>query len=139
MGLAKDSAPSVGRHVRYRRVETKGDRGWTDAQFDKPKSRVPYKAIAYAIALCLLGTVLLVIGTCLYIGVIWAHDPERWLSLIVLGALTFIPGSYHVVIAYRAWRGDHGYSFDDIPSGWDENLDTTLGLTPTPVPEPERR
>ena len=32
MGLAKDSAPSVGRHVRYRRVETKGDRGWTDAQ-----------------------------------------------------------------------------------------------------------
>lgn len=48
------------------------------------------------------------------------------MSLIILGAITFIPGSYHVVIAFRAWRGDAGYSFDDIPTVFDENLDTTM-------------
>lgn len=54
------------------------------------------------------------------------QDPERWLSLVVLGALVFIPGSYHLVIAYRAWRGDAGYSFADIPSGFVENLDDAV-------------
>lgn len=59
---------------------------------------------------------------------IMLQDPERWLSLIILGAITFIPGAYHVAIAFKAWRGDHGYSFDDIPSGFEENLDTTLNF-----------
>lgn len=59
---------------------------------------------------------------------IMLQDPERWLSLIILGAITFIPGAYHVAIAFKAWRGDHGYSFDDISIGFEENLDTTLNF-----------
>ena len=31
-----------------------------------------------------------------------------------------------MVIAYRAWRGDAGYSFADIPSGFVENLDDAV-------------
>jgi len=27
----------------------------------------------------------------------------------------FIPGSYHVHLAYNAWKGNSGYSYDDIP------------------------
>jgi len=35
--------------------------------------------------------------------------------MLVLGALAFIPGSYHVYIAFYAWREAPGYSFEDIP------------------------
>lgn len=38
----------------------------------------------------------------------------------IVGALLFIPGSYHVYIAWYAWQGEPGYSFDDISSAWDD-------------------
>ena len=40
---------------------------------------------------------------------------DRTWPVIVLGALTFIPGVYHVRIAWLAYRGAPGYSFEDIP------------------------
>lgn len=50
-----------------------------------------------------------------------AHDlpsPHLILSglpLIILGSITFIPGSYHTRIAYLAWKGRNGYSLNQIP------------------------
>jgi hypothetical protein len=35
--------------------------------------------------------------------------------LLVLGSICFIPGFYHVRIAYLAWKGVQGYSLDAIP------------------------
>uniref|UniRef100_A0A0L8GL10 Transmembrane protein 230 n=1 Tax=Octopus bimaculoides TaxID=37653 RepID=A0A0L8GL10_OCTBM len=40
---------------------------------------------------------------------------DRTWPLLILGALMFIPGSYHVMIAYYAYKGYEGYSFEDIP------------------------
>ncbi len=40
---------------------------------------------------------------------------ERWLPMLILGALMFLPGSYHSYIAYKAWKQEPGWSFDDIP------------------------
>lgn len=40
---------------------------------------------------------------------------DRTWPVLLLGILTFIPGFYHVRIAYYAWRGYKGYSFEDIP------------------------
>jgi len=40
---------------------------------------------------------------------------DRWLSMIILGSLMFIPGSYHTYIAVQTWRGVPGYHYDDIP------------------------
>ena len=45
---------------------------------------------------------------------------DRTWPLIIVGALMFIPGAYHVRIAYLAFRGRKGYSFDDIPSYYDD-------------------
>eukprot|EP00050_Salpingoeca_kvevrii_P010324 m.7700 g.7700 ORF g.7700 m.7700 type:complete len:55 (-) comp2790_c0_seq1:45-209(-) len=40
---------------------------------------------------------------------------DRWLPMAILGGLMFIPGSYHTYLAYYAWQGAPGYTFDDIP------------------------
>ena len=41
---------------------------------------------------------------------------DRTWPLILLGLLMFIPGAYHVRVAYMAYFGYEGFSFDDIPS-----------------------
>ncbi len=38
------------------------------------------------------------------------------IACFVLGGLSFLPGSYAVYIAVRAYRGDPGFSFDMIPT-----------------------
>ena len=35
--------------------------------------------------------------------------------MLILGALMFVPGSYHSFIAYKAYLGEAGYSFNQIP------------------------
>eukprot|EP00040_Diaphanoeca_grandis_P001415 m.18460 g.18460 ORF g.18460 m.18460 type:complete len:117 (+) comp12035_c0_seq1:343-693(+) len=113
------STPSVGANIRYRKLQRDHD-GWSAAQFEMPPTKVPYKAIAHATILFVIGTILLIFGCLTYTGVILVEDPDRWVPMIVLGSLMFIPGSYHVGLAYKAWMQTPGYSFDDIPSSFDE-------------------
>lgn len=55
---------------------------------------------------------------------------DRTYPLLILGSLMFIPGFYHVRIAYYAWKGYRGYSFEDIPDfDWLQlcnNMDSSL-------------
>jgi Transmembrane proteins 230/134 len=37
------------------------------------------------------------------------------LALTILGSITFLPGLYYTRIAYYAWKGVPGYSYDQIP------------------------
>ena len=48
-----------------------------------------------------------------YVGVLQYSD-RTW-PVLILGVLMFIPGSYHVHLAYYAWKGYDGYNFEDIP------------------------
>ncbi|XP_019626732.1 PREDICTED: transmembrane protein 230-like, partial [Branchiostoma belcheri] len=80
------------------------------------RGRIPYRAIGLATVLFLLGTALLTVGSLLLAGVyIDPQYSDRTWPVLLLGLLVFIPGGYHVFIAYNAWRGVKGYSFDDIP------------------------
>eukprot|EP00730_Choanoeca_flexa_P010713 TRINITY_DN20824_c0_g1_i1.p1 TRINITY_DN20824_c0_g1~~TRINITY_DN20824_c0_g1_i1.p1 ORF type:complete len:119 (+),score=3.93 TRINITY_DN20824_c0_g1_i1:86-442(+) len=113
-------APSTGGH--YVRLRSRGDDDnesskYIDAQFRELPRRVPWKAILLAAGLFIVGTILLVLGCLFYTGHIPpAHEgDDRWLSMIILGSLMFIPGSYHTFIAVQTWRGIPGYDFDDIP------------------------
>eukprot|EP00039_Didymoeca_costata_P007484 m.100438 g.100438 ORF g.100438 m.100438 type:complete len:110 (+) comp13707_c1_seq1:121-450(+) len=103
--------------VRYRKV--KDDNDWIPQQFEKAPVKVPYKAIAYAIVLFVVGTLLLCFGSFLYTGYKMKQDQERGLPMIILGALAFIPGSYHTYMAVQAWYEVPGWSYDDIPSSFD--------------------
>lgn len=40
---------------------------------------------------------------------------ERTIPVLIIGILVFIPGFYHLRIAYYAYKGYRGYSYDDIP------------------------
>lgn len=79
---------------------------------DSEPAERPWKKIALAVALLTLGSILLTLGLVeWYEGTKGGHA----VALIVLGTICFLPGFYHVRIAYYAWRGYRGYSFTQIP------------------------
>ena len=40
---------------------------------------------------------------------------DRTWPLIIIGLIMFIPGAYHTRIAFHAYQGYEGFSFEDIP------------------------
>ncbi|KAI0221186.1 transmembrane protein 230 [Lamellibrachia satsuma] len=100
--------------TKYHRM-ARADDGFTDIQFKKPPPVVPYKAICLAVTLFLGGSLLIVIGSLLLTGYIDSKYSDRTWPVLILGVLMFIPGSYHVHLAYYAWKGYDGYNFEDIP------------------------
>lgn len=98
--------------VKYKRMKNDD---FLDIQFQKPPPKFPKKAIALATLLFIVGSILLVIGSLLLTGYIDAKYGDRTWPVLILGSLMFIPGFYHVRIAYYAYKGYVGYSYDDIP------------------------
>ncbi|KAM4748167.1 transmembrane protein 230 [Rhinophrynus dorsalis] len=91
------------------------DEGYIDLQFKRSPPRIPYKAIALATVLFMIGTLLIVIGALLLAGYISKGGNERAIPVLIIGILVFLPGFYHLRIAYYASKGYRGYSYDDIP------------------------
>ncbi|CDQ73213.1 transmembrane protein 230a [Oncorhynchus nerka] len=100
--------------VKYSRLAGDED-GYIDLQFKKSPPKVPYKAIALATFLFLIGSLLIVIGALLLAGSIEVSHPDRTVPVLIIGILVFLPGFYHLRIAYYASKGYRGYSYDDIP------------------------
>lgn len=100
--------------VKYSKLADSDD-GYIDLQFKKSPPKVPYKAIALATVLFLIGSLLIVIGALLLTGYIEVSHPDRTVPVLIIGVLVFLPGFYHLRIAYYASKGYRGYSYDDIP------------------------
>lgn len=101
-------------HVDYKKL-IPTDNGFIDAQFASPAQKIPWKAIFLATMLLVVGTFLLVFGSLVVSGHVALNYADRMWPMIILGLLMFIPGAYHVRIAYYAYKEVPGYSFDDIP------------------------
>lgn len=101
-------------HEGYRLVSS-DDSGFSDAQFEIPPPKIPWKAIALAAFLFVVGTVLLITGSLIVTGYIDTKYSDRLWPMIVLGGIMFLPGAYHIRIAYYAYKEYPGYSFTDIP------------------------
>ncbi|XP_011056243.1 PREDICTED: transmembrane protein 230 isoform X2 [Acromyrmex echinatior] len=86
---------------------TETDNDFFDSQFVSPPIKIPWKAIMLAVLLFIGGTIMLIMGSLIYSDRIW--------PVIILGALMFIPGAYHMRVAILAYQKVPGYSFDDIP------------------------
>ena len=91
-------------NLRYRKLKQEGEEDEVDgsdfdnSQFEKPKAKVPWKAISYAVILLLIGTILLTIGCLIVTGHIdQEKHNERFWPLILLGALLFIPGIVELI------------------------------------------
>ncbi|XP_007236299.1 transmembrane protein 230a isoform X1 [Astyanax mexicanus] len=100
--------------VKYSRLAD-SDEGYIDLQFKRSPPKVPYKAIALATFLFLVGSLLIIIGSLLLTGNIYVSNPDRTIPVLIIGILIFLPGFYHLRIAYYASKGYRGYSYDDIP------------------------
>jgi len=87
-----------------------------DDEWNLQKNKIPWKEIAFAAFLFVVGTILLFAGCLIHTGHVDNEQfGDRLWPLIILGCLMFIPGSYHVYIAFNAFLGRAGYSFQDIP------------------------
>ncbi|XP_062870161.1 transmembrane protein 230a [Trichomycterus rosablanca] len=100
--------------VKYSRLAD-SDEGYIDLQFKRSPPKVPYKAIALATFLFLVGSLLIIIGSLLLAGYIHVANPDRTIPVLIIGVLIFLPGFYHLRIAYYASKGYRGYTYDDIP------------------------
>ena len=79
------------------------------------KTPPPPKTTMAAIIMIVLGLILLFIG----IGLRFETSPkekERGFCFIVLGLITFVPGSYAGVNLYGAYQGWQGFDYNSIPS-----------------------
>ncbi|KAG5333709.1 TM230 protein, partial [Acromyrmex charruanus] len=83
--------------------------------FVRPPIKIPWKAIMLAVLLFIGGTIMLIMGSLIVSGQIDSKYSDRIWPVIILGALMFIPGAYHMRVAILAYQKVPGYSFDDIP------------------------
>merc|ERR1711916_248982 len=86
-------------------------------QFRELPERTPWRAIALAIFLFVVGSILLILGCLFFTGHIppVKESDDRWLAMIIIGSLMFIPGAFHTFIAVQAYRQVPGYRLSDIP------------------------
>ncbi|XP_012222373.1 transmembrane protein 230 isoform X1 [Linepithema humile] len=91
------------------------DNGFFDSQFVSPPVKIPWKAITLAALLFVGGAVMLIMGSLIVSGHIDSKYSDRMWPVIILGALMFIPGAYHMRVVILAYQKVPGYSFDDIP------------------------
>ncbi|KAG0463187.1 hypothetical protein HPP92_021663 [Vanilla planifolia] len=78
-------------------------------------NRAPVKEIAFAIALLLFGSIFIVAGIVMATHKI-GGDRAHGIFFAGLGSVLFLPGFYYTRIAYYAYKGYKGFSFDNIPS-----------------------
>ena len=76
------------------------------------KKPFPWRTISAAILLFTLGTILLVRG----VNEVTYYDGERGRSMIILGSICFMPGSYASYLLWGAYRRWPGYKWNHVPS-----------------------
>ncbi|KAA8535698.1 hypothetical protein F0562_030701 [Nyssa sinensis] len=77
-------------------------------------NRPPIKEIALAVALLVFGTLGIVVGIIMTYDRV-GGDRAHGLFFAILGGVLFIPGFYYTRIAYYAYKGYKGFSFNNIP------------------------
>ncbi|ELT93559.1 hypothetical protein CAPTEDRAFT_20122 [Capitella teleta] len=115
LNMAKKDATKPNSATKYHRLTNVAQDKFVDSQFERPPPKIPYRAIALAAGLFLLGSMLIIVGSMLLSGFIDAQYADRTWPVLILGLLMFIPGAYHVHLAYNAYKGVPGYSYEDIP------------------------
>uniref|UniRef100_A0A8C6EHE5 Transmembrane protein 230 n=1 Tax=Moschus moschiferus TaxID=68415 RepID=A0A8C6EHE5_MOSMO len=100
--------------VEYSRLSCTDD-GYTDLLFKKSPPKRPYKATALATVLFFMDAFLIIIDSLLLAGCIGQEGANQAVPVLIVGILVFLPGFYHLCIAYYASKGYRGYSYDDVP------------------------
>jgi hypothetical protein len=85
----------------------------------KPSQQRIIKAVLLAFLLTACGVVLLTIASFVYLGKfdVGANGSagNGSIPFFIAGCFTFVPGFYHLRIAYYAWYRREGFEFAEIP------------------------
>uniref|UniRef100_A0A7S3N2X0 Transmembrane protein 230 n=1 Tax=Strombidium inclinatum TaxID=197538 RepID=A0A7S3N2X0_9SPIT len=97
------------------------------------KDKVPYRTIGYSFFLFLVGTIFLCLGFMDYVETgsmttATSEESGRPYEKLLLGALMFIPGSYHVFVGLLAYLKVDGFKYKDVASfesdqWWNDHCD----------------
>ncbi|CAD5187507.1 uncharacterized protein LOC135678310 [Musa acuminata AAA Group] len=79
------------------------------------ENRPPIKEIAFAVSLLVFGSLAIVVGSIMAANRI-GGDRAHGVFFAILGSVLFLPGFYYTRIAYYAYKGYKGFSFDNIPA-----------------------
>lgn len=71
---------------------------------------IPWQPVLTAFFLLAIGLIFWPTGIYLIFS-----DYDRGVSFIVIGVITFIPGSYAVFHLVQTWRGAPGYKYKNMP------------------------
>jgi len=93
----------------------KEEQQYTDSQFKEKPPKAPVQAIILATVLFIAGSIMITLGALMLTGYIKTQYSDRTWPLILVGTILFLPGFFHVRIAYWAYKGSKGFSFEDIP------------------------
>ena len=76
----------------------------------------PWLAVILAVTFLFCGTSLLIVGCLMVLGLTNdVHYQDRFLVLIVMGSIMFIPGSYYTTyFACKAFTRDPDWKYDEL-------------------------
>eukprot|EP00011_Vannellida_sp_DIVA3-517-6-12_P012117 CAMPEP_0114622584 /NCGR_PEP_ID=MMETSP0168-20121206/9813_1 /TAXON_ID=95228 ORGANISM="Vannella sp., Strain DIVA3 517/6/12" /NCGR_SAMPLE_ID=MMETSP0168 /ASSEMBLY_ACC=CAM_ASM_000044 /LENGTH=154 /DNA_ID=CAMNT_0001833805 /DNA_START=72 /DNA_END=536 /DNA_ORIENTATION=- len=74
------------------------------------------KSIVLGVCLLAVGTVCLLLGLLIVTGVIETKHQDRGWPLVVVGLITFLPGSWASTISLMAYLKVAGYHIEELPS-----------------------
>ena len=118
MSSANSTIRQRGTYTKLKRDEFVDDydvRSSEEAKFRDKSNNPPLKSILLATVLTIAGIIMLILGIMLLTGYIETEHWDRGYPLVVLGLVTFAPGSYVMTLTYCAFRGYPGYSYSMIP------------------------
>nr|CCA18542.1 conserved hypothetical protein [Albugo laibachii Nc14] len=81
------------------------------SSYHNRKGAFPIRTGLAAAALFTIGSVLIYVST-----LIGLDEKRRGLSILMLGLIAFIPGSYATFQLYGSFRGWKGYQYDQVAS-----------------------
>lgn len=82
---------------------------------DPVVEKIPWKALALALFLAVGGVIQLISGVFIFTGHLGREYEDRFCPFLILGMIMFLPGAYHLFIAFAAYKNIPGYSFSSIP------------------------
>uniref|UniRef100_A0A8D2HGG5 Transmembrane protein 230 n=1 Tax=Urocitellus parryii TaxID=9999 RepID=A0A8D2HGG5_UROPR len=86
------------------------------SRLSKKPPKIPYKVIALATVLFLIGAFPIISGSVLLSGYISKVGSDQAVPVLIIGILVFLPGFYHQNMAHYVSKGYKSYYCDVIPN-----------------------
>ncbi|KAI8042060.1 uncharacterized protein LOC128263127 [Drosophila gunungcola] len=113
---SSNSPPAVsgeGEYIKVVESQCETD-GFVNEQWTEPAVPVPWKTIVIILLLFIGGIICIAFATLNWLTDTSRERSDRVWALSIIGALTFIPGSYYVYVLSSILLNRNGFTMDEI-------------------------